>query len=179
VYVLPCDCMQGHQGPVNTLAALRLGSGSIVLASTAADENVLIWECPADSGSRAHQEEGPCSTSEIRPESQDGDWTGRWKHWNLVQTIPWGVQLQHCVALSQLPGKPNWCEATLPISTSAPECIWRCWLLGNALAEVHIYVPLHWDIPSVPMESSAISGYDPYSLHWLYTHLLYAVLMLW
>ena len=103
-----CIRAQGHQGPVNTLAAQQLSDGSIVLASTAAEENVRIWECPAVGNSAAHQPHTDCSASGPVPETQEGPAAGRWGTWNLLQTIPWGVQLQHCAALTQLPGKPGW-----------------------------------------------------------------------
>ena len=102
-------CLQGHQGPVNSLAASLFSDGSIVLASTAADENVRIWECSAGNTPTAHQPRTDGSAPGNVPDSHDVALTGRWETWNAAQTIPWGVQLQHCAALTQLPGKPNWC----------------------------------------------------------------------
>ena len=100
--------LQGHQGPVNSLAAHRLSAG-ILLVSTAADENVHVWECPAANASAAHPPPTEDSASQAAPEPRDGPTTGSWGTWHLRQTIPWGVQLQHCAAVTQLPGMPDWC----------------------------------------------------------------------
>jgi hypothetical protein len=95
--------VQGHKGPITSLAAQRLASGTILLASTAADESVLIWECAPDWNSTAQSSNGGTS-------SPSGA-VGTCMDWKLVQSIPWGVQLQHCAALTHLQGKPNWCGA--------------------------------------------------------------------
>ena len=123
--------VQGHSGPVTSLAALRLSDGSTLLASTAAEENVLLWECPPGIESAATPDDNaasspsqplPCSSTgaphskEASSKSQPASGphqsrpSGRWSNWRLTQTIPWGVQLQHSAALTQLPGRPNWCE---------------------------------------------------------------------
>ncbi len=79
--------------------------------STAAEENVRIWECPAVDHRAEHSAHTDRSASGAASEPQDNSAAGRWGTWNAVQTIPWGVQLQHCAALTQLPGKPDWYES--------------------------------------------------------------------
>ena len=147
--------VQGHSGPVTSLAALRLSDGNTLLASTAAEENVLIWECPPGISSAAspHNDAAssppqplPCSSpgashskeagSKPQPASgpHQGCPSGRWSSWRLAQTIPWGVQLQHSAALTQLPGRPNWCESDvhlmlrrhLPPACTTPGCKLAC-----------------------------------------------------
>ena len=127
--------VQGHSGPVTSLAALRLSDGSTLLASTAAEENVLIWECPPGVSSAAKPDNAasstasqplPCSSTSVshskeassspqpasRPAQERS--SGKWSSWRLAQKIPWGVQLQHSAALTQLPGRPDWCESRCP-----------------------------------------------------------------
>ena len=127
--------VQGHFGPVTSLAALHLTDGSTLLASTAAEENVLIWECPAGISSAAMPDNAAASSpsqplscsstgaahskeagSSPQPASgpTQGCPSGRWSNWRLTQTIPWGVQLQHSAALTQLPGRPDWCGTKYP-----------------------------------------------------------------
>ena len=123
--------VQGHSGPVTSLAALRLSDGGTLLASTAAEENVLIWECPPGISSAATPDDDaanspsqplPCSSTGAlhskeagsKPQPASGPHksrdSGRWSNWRLTQHIPWGVQLQHSAALTQLPGRPDWCD---------------------------------------------------------------------
>ena len=155
--------VQGHSGPVTSLAALRLSDGNTLLASTAAEENVLIWECPPGISSAAspHNDAAssppqplPCSSpgashskeagSKPQPASgpHQGCPSGRWSSWRLAQTIPWGVQLQHSAALTQLPGRPNWCEvrcasyvapalASCLHNTRLQACMWRVYGLES------------------------------------------------
>ena len=112
--------LQGHKGPITSLAAQRLASGTILLASTAADENVLIWECAPNGSSTAQSSNGGTSSPSGAADA--------WGDWKLVQSIPWEVQLQHCAALTCLQGRPDWCGAPFTscaceLSMQAP---WAC-----------------------------------------------------
>ncbi len=80
---------QGHSGPVTSLAVHLLSENSLLLASTAADEAVRIWEC-----SRSNTHDVQRSLFQ--------------ETWSLVQCIESGVVLQHSLSFSQLPGQPDW-----------------------------------------------------------------------
>ena len=87
--------MQGHTGPVTSLAVQQQHDGGLLLASTAGDGAVNLWE-------RAAAAAGACSSSSTDGSSWAED------RWLLSQSIEWGVQLQHSLALTQVPGQPGW-----------------------------------------------------------------------
>lgn len=91
---------QGHSGPVTSLAVLEEPDGGLLLASTAGDGTVNVWR-------RACA--GACSVIEEEEEALWGQ-----EAWSLAQSIAWGVQLQHSLALTQMPGHPGW-SAILPL----------------------------------------------------------------
>ncbi len=79
---------QGHSGPVTSLAVQHLPDDRLLLASTAADDTVRIWESAAMNKGDA---EGLLT--------QDS--------WSLVQSIETGAVLQHSLAITQLPSEPD------------------------------------------------------------------------
>ena len=78
--------MQGHTGAIIALSHVLVGD-TLLLISSAEDQQVLVWECKLGS----HQDDS-------KPYSQ----------WNLQQKIEMGNGLQHCLAVTQLPDQPGW-----------------------------------------------------------------------
>ena len=93
--------LQGHSGPVTGLAAHLSDDGGLTLVSTAGDGAVRVCECAPSA----------CSSSGSSTSSSAGDQQqpllGQ-DAWALQQSIDWGVQLQHSLALSAVPGCPGW-----------------------------------------------------------------------
>lgn len=81
---------QGHKGPVTSLTVQLIPGNRLLLASTAADDVVKVWECAL----RA-------------PEDGEESWLAQ-DSWELVQDIESGYMLQHSLAVTQMPGSPDW-----------------------------------------------------------------------
>ena len=86
--LIACLEMQGHQGPVTGVALCDLGNGKLLLVSTAADDNVLIWS----------------------NDSTAGEEPARLDAWHVQQRLSFPQHLQHSVAISALPSLPDWCD---------------------------------------------------------------------
>ena len=71
------------------LAHIVVGD-TLLLFSSAEDQQVLVWECKLGAPAEGL---GP------------GLWFG---HWSLRQKVEAGGGLQHCLAVSDLPGQPGW-----------------------------------------------------------------------
>lgn len=80
-------CPQEHEGPVTSLATQQLTDLSTLLISSAGDGQVCVWHC------------------------------GREATWSLQQKVSFGIQLQLCADLCQLPHSPGWWveAANLPV----------------------------------------------------------------
>jgi hypothetical protein len=89
---------QGHSGPITGLAVQQLSGGGLLLASTAADEAVRVWHwMPVDA-----------------PEVQAADSLFAQDSWKLQQSIPYGVQMQHSAAMTNIPSHADWCAHEHP-----------------------------------------------------------------
>lgn len=76
--------MQGHSAPVTSLTTFSPAPGQLLLASTAGDGDVCVWECAPGAAGAAQAA------------------------WRLRQRIHVGAQLQNCAALARLPQDPDW-----------------------------------------------------------------------
>lgn len=84
---LPCLChAKGHTGAVIALAHILVGD-TLLVFSSAEDQQVLVWECKLDSG---------------------GAPSAAFSEWVLRQKLEVGNGLQHCLAVSSLPDQPEW-----------------------------------------------------------------------
>lgn len=64
-------------------------SGSFLVAATSADAHISIWSCSGGAGGGGTSAYGAAA-------------------WHEAQRIPVGTKIQHCVALTDLPGAPGW-----------------------------------------------------------------------
>ncbi len=75
------SCMlQEHEGPINSLAAQQLTDLSTLLLSSAGDGRICMWHCGTGGGAA----------------------------WALRQKLSFGIQLQLCADVVQLPHAPDW-----------------------------------------------------------------------
>ena len=80
-------CVQGRSGAVVALAHVLVGD-TLLLFSSAEDTQVLVWEC-----SLGPQHEGTDSA---------------YSQWSLRQKLDTGNGLQHCLAVTEIPGQQGW-----------------------------------------------------------------------
>lgn len=78
--------VQGHSGAVIALAHILVGD-RLLLFSSAEDAQVLVWE--------------------YNLASQQGA-DSAYSQWTLQQKLDAGAGLQHCLAVSHIPGQPDW-----------------------------------------------------------------------
>ena len=71
---------QEHDGPITSLAAQQLTDLSTLLLSSAGDGAICVWHCAARAGAA----------------------------WGLRQKLSFGIQLQLCADVAQLPHAPGW-----------------------------------------------------------------------
>lgn len=109
----PCSYVQGHEGPVTSVAVHRLPSSpttatapadgqqqqqgqeqqappEFIMVSTAGDSAMRVWSA---------------SPSPAQPDSSASYMQSAWR---MEQALHVGTQVQHAVALAELPGSPGW-----------------------------------------------------------------------
>ncbi len=75
------------------------------MVSTAGDSDMRVWACQPQPTSVAEGGEGNAPAAHAY--KQDA--------WGCTGTLPVGTQMQHCVALTHLPGHPHWCVNNHPV----------------------------------------------------------------
>lgn len=80
---------QEHSGSVTGIGVQQLADGSLLLVSTSADDDVVVWT------NDAHVEgQGPSYVAQAR--------------WRLCQRIAMPLRLQHAIAITSLPNLADW-----------------------------------------------------------------------
>ena len=79
-----------HSGAVTGIGVLRLADGSLLLGSTSADDDVVVW------------------TNDTPVEEQGSSYVAQ-ARWRLCQRIAMPLRLQHAIAITTLPNLADWC----------------------------------------------------------------------
>jgi hypothetical protein len=113
--------LQAHQSAVTSLALHQLDANTLLLASTSADPQLQLWHCShSSSSSNAHQQDlAELLQARFGPAA-----------WQLQPPVHVGSQIQHCVALAELPEDPGW----LVMATGGTECSIRLFVRGPTAA---------------------------------------------
>ncbi|KAL3133219.1 hypothetical protein ABBQ38_007106 [Trebouxia sp. C0009 RCD-2024] len=112
--------LQGHSGAVVALAHVLVGD-TLLLFSSAEDTQVLVWECS------------------LGPQQQGTD--SAYNQWTLRQKLDTGNELQHCLAVAEIPGQEGWlllamggvdCSIRLALAPPDGSFLAVCSLSGHA-----------------------------------------------
>jgi hypothetical protein len=120
--IAPAALLQAHQSAVTSLALHQINADTLLLASTSADPQLQLWHCNhTSSSSNASQQEQQQQQLQacFGPQA-----------WQLQPPVHVGSQIQHCVALTELPEDPGW----LVMATGGTECSIRLFVRGPAAA---------------------------------------------
>lgn len=107
--------LHGHAGPVTALAVHPLPASErwgrraqFLLVSTAGDQDVRVWVC-----SPSPMQGGLAAVDGVQGEGRSGADAVAAAYgqtaWVCSQQLHVGTQIQQALALSQLPGLPDWC----------------------------------------------------------------------
>jgi hypothetical protein len=110
--------LQAHQSAVTSLALHQVDAATLLLASTSADPQLQLWHCNHTRSSSSANQQHHLQAC-FGPQA-----------WQLQRPVHVGSQIQHCVALAELPEDPEW----LVMATGGTECSIRLFVRGPAAA---------------------------------------------